>query len=86
MNTYKHFYWMYPYIQLIQNIFKNFTSWQIFTPINSIHGEGNGTPLQYSCLENAMDGGAWLAAVHGVAQSSTQLKRLSSSSSNNSIQ
>ena len=36
-------------------------------------GEGNGTPLQYSCLENPMDGGAWLAAVHGVAKSWTQL-------------
>ena len=36
-------------------------------------GEGNGTPLQYSCLENPMDGGAWLAAVHGVAKSRTQL-------------
>ena len=33
--------------------------------------EGNGTPLQYSCLENPMDGGAWLAAVHGVAKSRT---------------
>ena len=43
--------------------------------------EGNGTPLQYSCLENPMDGGAWKAAVHGVAQSRTRLKRLSSSSS-----
>ena len=32
-------------------------------------GEGNGTPLQYSCLENPMDRGAWLAAVHGVAKS-----------------
>ena len=32
-------------------------------------GEGNGTPLQYSCLENPMDGGAWWAAVHGVAES-----------------
>ena len=36
-------------------------------------GEGNGTPLQYSCLENPMDGGAWKAAVHGVAQSQTRL-------------
>ena len=33
-------------------------------------GEGDGTPLQYSCLENPMDGGAWWAAVHGVAESS----------------
>ena len=45
-------------------------------------GEGNGTPLQYSCLENPRDGGAWWAAIYGVAQSWTQLKRLSSSSSN----
>ena len=36
-------------------------------------GEGNGTPLQYSCLENPMDGGAWWAAIYGVAQSWTQL-------------
>ena len=36
-------------------------------------GEGNGTPLQCSCLENPMDGGAWWAAVHGVTESQTQL-------------
>ena len=36
-------------------------------------GEGNGTPLQYSCLENPMDGGAWKAAVHGVTRSRTRL-------------
>ena len=41
--------------------------------------EGDGTPLQYSCLENPMDGGAWWAAVYGVAQGLTRLKRLSSS-------
>ena len=35
--------------------------------------EGNGTPLQYSCLENPMDGGAWWTAVHGVTKSRTQL-------------
>ena len=45
----------------------------------SCTGEGNGNPLQYSCLENPRDGGAWWAAVCGVAQSQTQLKRLSSS-------
>ena len=38
-----------------------------------IKGEGNGTPLQYSCLENPMDGGAWKATVHGVAEGWTQL-------------
>ena len=43
-------------------------------------GEGNGNPLQCSCLENPGDGGAWLAAIYGVAQSQTQLKRLNSSS------
>ena len=43
-------------------------------------GEGNGNPLQCSCLENPRDGGAWWAAVYGVAQSQTWLKRLSSSS------
>ena len=48
--------------------------------LGSIIGEGEGTPLQYSCLENPMDGGAWWAAVYGVAQSQTRLKRLSSSS------
>ena len=37
------------------------------------NGEGNGTPLQYSCLENTMGGGAWWAAVHGVAKSRTRL-------------
>jgi len=44
-------------------------------------GEGNGNPLQCSCLENPRDAGAWWAAVSGVAQSQTRLKRLSSSSS-----
>ena len=44
-------------------------------------GEGNGNPLHCSCLENPREGGAWWAAVYGVAQSRTRLKRLSSSSS-----
>ena len=43
-------------------------------------GEGNGNPLQCSCLENPRDGGAWWAAIYGVTQSRTRLKRLSSSS------
>ena len=37
------------------------------------HGEENGNPLQYSCLENPMDGGAWQATVHGVAKNQTRL-------------
>ena len=44
-------------------------------------GEGNGNPLRCSCLENPRDGGAWWAAVYGVAQSRTRLKQLSSSNS-----
>ena len=47
----------------------------------SFIGEGNGNPLQCSCLENPRDGGAWWAAISGVTQSRTQLKRLSSSNS-----
>ena len=43
-------------------------------------GEGNGNPLQCSCLENARDGGAWWAAIYGITQSRTRLKWLSSSS------
>ena len=39
----------------------------------TLTGEGNGNPLQYTCLENPMDGGAWWAAVHGVAKSRTRL-------------
>ena len=45
----------------------------------SCTGEGNGNPLQCSCLENPRDGGAWWAVVYGVALSRTRLKRLSSS-------
>ena len=45
--------------------------------LGSFPGVGNGNTLQHSCLENTMDRGAWWAAVHGVAQSQTQLKRLS---------
>ena len=47
-------------------------------------GEGNGNPLQCSCLENPRDGGAWWVDVYGVTQSRTRLKRLSSSSSGSS--
>ena len=44
----------------------------------TVNGEGNGTPLQYCCLENPMDGGAWWAAVHGVAKSRTRLRNFTS--------
>ena len=69
-----------------------FTSWatrEVHIWANMIHlstsivwrGEGNGNPLQYSCLENHLERGAWWAAVRRVAQSRTRLKQLSSSSS-----
>ena len=46
---------------------------RFYKTVWSVIGEGNGIPLQYSCLENPMDGGAWWAAVHGVAKSRTRL-------------
>ena len=49
----------------------------VITTIDSVRNyyrEANGTPLQYSCLENPMDGGAWQAAVHGVTESQTRLR------------
>ena len=57
------------------------TEWLPFHFSLSCVGEGNGNPLQCSCLENPRDGRAWWAAVSGVAQSQTRLKRLSSSRS-----
>ena len=57
------------------------TEWLHFHFLLSCTGEGNGNPLQCSCLENPIDGRAWWAAVYGVAQSQTWLKWLSSSSS-----
>ena len=59
------------------------TTERLHFPFSLSHiGERNGNPLQCSCLENPRDGGAWWAAVYGVAQSRTRLKWLSSSSSN----
>ena len=54
------------------------TEWLCFHSSLSCIGGGNGNPFQCSCLENPRDGGAWWAAIYGVAQSRTQLKRLSS--------
>ena len=47
---------------------------KVWGPLFYTNGEGNGTPLQYSCLKNPMDGGVWWAAVHGVAKSRTGLR------------
>ena len=49
------------------------SKWASLNPSLALTGEGNGTPLQYSCLENPMDRGAWWAAVHEVAKSRTRL-------------
>ena len=57
------------------------TEWLHFHFSLSCIGEGKGSPLQCSCLENPRDRGAWWAAIYGVAQSQTQLKRLNNSSS-----
>ena len=65
----------------IQGYHHHLSKFHIYVLVYCIGGEGNGTPLQYSCLENPTDGGAWWAAVYGVAQSRTRLKWLSSSSS-----
>ena len=62
----------------LQRVGHNFTFTFHFSL--SCFGEGNGNPLQCSCLENPRDGGAWGAAVYGVTQSRTRLKQLSSSS------
>ena len=53
--------------------FKLFSHLGYYRVVNIVLGEGNATPLQYSCLENPMGGGAWWAAVHGVAKGWTQL-------------
>ena len=53
--------------------------------LGSSPGEGNGNPLQYSCLENPMDRGAWRATVHRVAKSQTRLKQLSTTQQQPSI-
>ena len=69
----------------VRGVAKSQTRLSNFTLLfTSCIGEGNGNPLQCSCLENPRDGGACWAAIDGVAQSRTRLKRLSSSSSSSS--
>ena len=57
---------------------------KVMTNLDSIFGEGNGNPLQYSCLENLMDEGAWWATVHWVTKSQIQLSNTFTSLSDNS--
>ena len=60
-----------PQIYIIPQSDCDFKESSIWSDLTIQIGEGNGTPLQHSCLENPMDGGAWWAAVHGVAESDT---------------
>ena len=48
----------------------SFLGFEVMSLLSGMSADGNGTPLQYSCLENPMDGGAWWAAVHGVGKES----------------
>ena len=59
---------------MVKNVLLDLSSWRLRLRLYQGLREGNGTPLQYSCLENPMDGGAWWAAVHGVAKSQTRLR------------
>ena len=68
-------------LQSMGSLESDMTEWLHFHFSLLCIGEGNGNPVQRSCLENPRDRGAWWAAVYGVTQSQTQLKRLSSSSS-----
>ena len=68
---YQKFQEFYIYTLLVP--LKNFFVASLWNHFYSFIGEGNGNPLQYSCLENPLDGGAWQATVHGVAKSRTRL-------------
>ena len=71
--------WGFPGGSVIKNLYANVRDGGSIPGSGSSPGEGNGTPLQYSCLENPMDRGTWWAAVHGVAQSQTRLRAQHSS-------
>ena len=64
--------WTSLVIQMVKNL-PAMQETRVQSPGQEIPGEGNGNPLQYSCLENSMDREAWRAIVHGVAKSWTQL-------------
>ena len=60
-------------IRYVDSLKCQMPNYNIYSTLSYYFGEGKGTPLQYSCLENSMDGGAWWAAVHGVAKSRIRL-------------
>ena len=59
--------------QMVKRLAYNVGDLGLIPGLGRSSGEGNGNPLQYSCLENPMDGGAWWAKVHGVTKSRTRL-------------
>ena len=61
-----HQIWYWPTVFICYVVYTAFATYRIYITTLFPSGEGDGTPLQYSCLENPMDGGAWWAAVHGV--------------------
>ena len=65
--------WEAQVAQMVKNLPANSGDASLIPGSGRSSGEGNGTPLQYSCLENPMDRGAWWAIVHGVAKSWTKL-------------
>ena len=70
--VYNYYYLLYKYMQIISPV-EWITTQSFYSWLSYVDREGNGTPLQYSCLENPMDRGAWKAAVHGVAEGRTWL-------------
>ena len=67
------FYWVFPGDSVIKNLLANATDVGLIPGLGRFPEEGNGNPLQYSCLGIPMDRGAWQATVHGVAESQIQL-------------
>ena len=63
--------------QMVKSLPCNTGDLGLIPGLGGSHGKGNGNPLQYSCLENPMDGGAWSATVHGVTKSQTRLSEFS---------
>ena len=65
--------WCVPWLYILGSFWMWVAHFVIYIILLAFSGEGDGTPLQYSCLENSMDGGAWWAAVHGVTKSQARL-------------
>ena len=68
----RHSVWDFSGGPVVKNLPSKVETW-VWSLVKELSGEGNGTPLQYSCLENPMDRGAWWDAVHGVAEGRTRL-------------